>query len=185
MGNDPGNLGDLLKQVGLVDAAGAPDFANFNLLRTASLLMNDRNFLLSGLNAAFSRLNGNADQLQAVSPPLLLGTTSTHFVVYSEDVQTPIPGCPVGGKAIYELEWNIDNKTAAITVTQTHAAANMVTADIAASQIPNKQAKFTGLNAFVYYFPKQVLFDYTFGRCKPSVTASDPVHLLGSIGITD
>ncbi|WP_133256007.1 hypothetical protein [Rhodopseudomonas palustris] len=174
LGNDPANLGTLLQQVGLVDAAGAPDFTKFNLLRTASLIMNDRSFFVYLVETLpFPDLLGTLTSFKPL-PPLLLGTTSTHFVVYSENVQTPIPGCPIGGNAFHELEWtSLDSKTTAVSVKQSDAAIKTVATDVADSKIPDKAARLTSANAFVYYFPKTVLFDYTFGKCKPSVTASD------------
>ncbi|MEH2707454.1 hypothetical protein DXU06_22285 [Bradyrhizobium elkanii] len=174
LGPNPANLDALLTQIGMVDSNGNPDVNQFNLLRTGALYTNFRTFFVFLVNSLpFPDLLGSLASFKPLQP-LLVGSTSSHFIVYSENVELPGGLCPKGGSALHELSWTQrDNKTGTASFSQDNVAKGKVADDILKSQTPNKDVKILNGNAFLYYFPRKVLFDYTFGKLKPSVTFSD------------
>lgn len=172
----PTEFEDRLKAQGIVDPVGKADVASYDRFEAAAFLFSPDVYLDALLaSLPVPEIRESLRAIRLVSP-LQIDFISTHVIVHSPNVEFDNPICP--RTPFNNSELTIERGVDTQGVAKTHVKINEVVRSPAIELARVKNASIAAVNpsldaAFLYYYPKGVLFDWSFGALKPSVTFSD------------
>ncbi|MEZ8742901.1 hypothetical protein AB6E21_22910 [Photobacterium swingsii] len=171
----PPEFNDRLIAQGIVDSDGNADTASYDRFESAAFLFGSEIYLDAVLSSIpFPEIRESLRAIKLISP-LKVDFSSSHVVIHSPNVEFDNPTCPNSAFKGTEVIFNRITGSDGATVTNVIIKENL-TQSIGNQALPHVQTEEVSGTldaAILYYYPKKILFDWSFGVLKPSVTASD------------